>query len=94
MNSAVTFLERTYRDAARSRQTEFATKAAPDTGDWESIQVDRVIDTRERTFAAAPAVLTEAVGVGLALAIAILLLGLPVALIARGIIDAGSWLFG
>ena len=94
MNAALKVLDRPYAEARRlSRQTEPATQAANDAGDWQSIHVDVVIGARERTLASALAGLTGAVGVGLALSVAILLLGLPVALTARGIIEAVGWLF-
>ncbi len=47
-----------------------------------------------RTFPQALASLAGAAGIGLAFPFVILLIGLPVALIARGLLEAVGWVFG
>jgi hypothetical protein len=48
----------------------------------------------DRTFLQVPASLFGAAGLALLMGIAILLIGLPIALVVRGLLEAISWLFG
>ena len=83
------------RNAATARQAQPAKHAADDALARPSdiIDVSRPT-TGQRPFLDTIASLAGAVGVVLMVPLAILLIGLPVALVLRGLIEATAWLFG
>src|SRR5690348_2012064 len=68
-----------------------APEVTRDTGTSDVIDVSRPDDS-ERTFAQALVSFAGAAGVGLLVPVGILLVGIPVALGVRGLIEAAEWL--
>ena len=61
-------------------------------GFWDAIEVSHRYDS-ERTLRQALTSLTGAVGIALLLPFAILLVGLPIVLAVRGLLELLAWLF-
>ena len=77
----------------------FARAAAPAQEGHERLPMAEVIDVSrpahgERTFLQALVSLFGAAGLALLFGVAILLVGLPIALVVRGVLEAVGWLFG
>ena len=77
----------------------FAPAAAPAQDGHERLHMADVIDVSgpahgERTFLQALVSLFGAAGLALLFGVAILLIGLPIVLVARGVLEAAGWLFG
>ena len=77
----------------------FATVATPAQDGHERLHMADVIDQsrparRERTPFQAVVSLFGAAGLALLMGVAILLIGLPIALVVRGVLEAAGWLFG
>ena len=77
----------------------FATAAAPAHEGHERLHMADVIDVsrpahRERTFLQALVSVFGAAGLALFFGVAILLIGLPIALVVRGVLETVGWLLG
>jgi hypothetical protein len=77
----------------------FASSAAPAQNGHERLRRADVIDVSrstqgDRTFFHALVSLCGAAGIALAFGVGILLVGLPLVLVVRGVLEAAGWLFG
>jgi hypothetical protein len=80
------------------RQTKNAEAVAPDAGRAVAVKAD-VIDVSRpaadwRRFFKGLASLTGAAGIALLVPFVILLIGMPIALVVSGVVEAASWLMG